>query len=58
MSKNGIRYSEEFKQVEADKLKAEIKRFTESRCRYGAPKIQKVLKDRGKHISLKRIQRY
>ncbi|WP_146780418.1 IS3 family transposase, partial [Garciella nitratireducens] len=31
---------------------------TESKGRYGAPKIQEALKSKGKHASLKRVQRY
>ncbi len=45
--------------MEAHKLKAEIhKIYTDSKCRYGAPKIFKVLKNSGRKISLKRVQRY
>ncbi len=42
-----------------EKLKAEIKQiWTESKFRYGAPKIHKTLIDRGIKVSLKRVQRY
>ena len=47
------------RQVESDKLKSEIRQiYKDSKCRYGAPKIFKVLKSSGKKISLKRVQRY
>ncbi|MDE4541329.1 IS3 family transposase [Thermoanaerobacterium sp. R66] len=47
------------RQKEANKLKQEIRTiYFESKYRYGAPKIQKALESRGKHISLKRVQRY
>lgn len=42
-----------------EKLKAEIKQiWTESKSRYGAPKIRKILTDRGIKVSIKRVQRY
>ncbi|WP_185259883.1 IS3 family transposase [Anaerocolumna chitinilytica] len=45
--------------MEADKLRAEIKKiWTDSKARYGALKIQKILTSQGKSISLKRVQRY
>lgn len=41
------------------KLKAEIKQiWTESKSRYGAPKIHKTLISSGIKVSLKRVQRY
>lgn len=47
------------RQLEADKFKAEIKKiWTDSKARYGAPKIHQVLISQGKSISLKRVQRY
>ncbi|WP_434631829.1 IS3 family transposase [Thermoanaerobacterium thermosaccharolyticum] len=40
-------------------MKVEIKEiYIESKCRYGAPKIQKALESSGKYISLKRVQHY
>lgn len=42
-----------------EKLKVEIKQiWTESKSRYGAPKIHKTLIGRGIKVSLKRVQRY
>ncbi len=47
------------RQLEMKKLKAEIKQiWTESKSRYGAPKIHKTLISRGIKVSLKRVQRY
>ena len=44
---------------EAQTLKSEIYDiWKESKRRYGAPKIQKVLEGQGKKVSLKRVQRY
>ena len=40
-------------------LTAKIKKiWLESKARYGAPKIHKVLLNKGEKVSLKRIQRY
>lgn len=45
--------------LEAAKLKDEIKSiYLDSKSRYGAPKIQKILETKGKYMSLKRVQRY
>jgi len=42
-----------------EKLKAEIRQiWTESKSRYGAPKIRKILTDRAIIVSIKRVQRY
>ena len=42
-----------------EKLKAAIKQiWTESKSRYGAPKIHKILNSRGIKVSIKRVQRY
>ncbi|WP_312433462.1 IS3 family transposase [Lacrimispora sp.] len=47
------------RQAAADRLKAEIKKiWLESKARYGAPKIRKVLLSKGEKVILKRIQRY
>lgn len=47
------------REIEARELKHAIKDiWIESKSRYGAPKIHKVLLQQGKHISLKRVQRY
>jgi len=47
------------RQQEAEQLKANIKTiYLESKRRYGAPKITKILCARGKRVSLKRVQRY
>ncbi len=47
------------RQVATDRLKAEIKKiWLESKTRYQAPKIYKVLLSKGEKVSLKRIQRY
>lgn len=47
------------RQQEADRLKAKIKKiWVESKSRYGAPKIHKILTNDGETISLKRVQRY
>jgi len=44
---------------EAQTLKSEIyELWKESKRRYVAPKIQKVLESRGKKVNLKRVQRY
>ncbi len=54
-----IRKTKSKRQLEAAKFKDKIKDiYIKSKCRYGAPKIQKVLESRGEHISLKRVQRY
>jgi transposase len=46
-------------QLEAERLKAEIRNiWVESKSRYGAPKIHKVLTNNGEKTSLKRVQRY
>ncbi len=40
-------------------LKEDIKKiYFESKKRYGAPKIQKILNSQGKYASIKRVQRY
>jgi len=42
-----------------EKLKTEIHQiWTESKSRYGAPKIHKILANRGIKVSIKRVQRY
>jgi len=47
------------RELEAEELKSDIKKiWLESKSRYGAPKIQKILEGKGKKVSLKRIQRY
>ena len=47
------------RQLEAERLKKEIRNiWVESKSRYGAPKIHKVLISNGEKISLKRVQRY
>lgn len=47
------------RQLEAERLKTEIRNiWVESKSRYGAPKIHKVLIGNGEKISLKRVQRY
>ena len=47
------------RQFETYKLKVEIhKIYTDSKGRYGVPKIYKTLKNNGKMISLKRVKRY
>lgn len=47
------------RQIEAERLKTEIRNiWVESKSRYGAPKIHKVLTNNGAKISLKRVQRY
>lgn len=46
-------------QIEAKRLKNKIRKiWVESKSRYGAPKIHKVLVNNGESISLKRVQRY
>ncbi len=45
--------------LENETLKDQIlKIYTESNCRYGAPKIQKILEQSGYKISIKRVQRF
>lgn len=47
------------REIEANELKCAIKNiWLESKSRYGAPKIQKILAQQGKKVSLKRVQRY
>ncbi|MGI6426016.1 MAG: IS3 family transposase [Natronincolaceae bacterium] len=47
------------RQEEAERLKSKIRNiWSESKSRYGAPKIHKVLINNGEKISLKRVQRY
>lgn len=47
------------RQAEAQQLKTDIYQiYKESKGRYGAPKIHTVLKKNGRHVSLKRVQRY
>ncbi len=46
-------------QIETKRLKNKIRKiWVESKSRYGAPKIHKVLINNGETISLKRVQRY
>lgn len=47
------------RQLEKQRFLVEIKKiWLDSKSRYGAPKIHKVLETRGESISLKRVQRY
>lgn len=46
-------------QLNTNRLKTEIRNiWTESKFRYGAPKIHKILLSNGEKISIKRVQRY
>jgi len=36
----------------------ELEIYIESNHRYGAPKIQKILQQSGKYVSIKRVQRF
>lgn len=46
-------------QIEAKRLKNKIRKiWVESKSRYGAPKIHKLLINNGETISLKRVQSY
>ncbi|WP_242847898.1 IS3 family transposase [Inediibacterium massiliense] len=47
------------RQLESQNLKTKIKAiYLESKKRYGAPKIQKILEVKGHYASLKRVQRF
>lgn len=47
------------RQIQAKQIKITImKIWKDSKCRYGAPKITKILQCQGKLVSVKRVQRY
>ena len=52
-------YTPSRRELENEKLKQNILEiYTESNRRYGAPKIQKILEQSGKYVSIKRVQRF
>jgi transposase InsO family protein len=52
-------YTPSRRALENENLKQNILEiYTESNCRYGAPKIQKILEQSGKYVSIKRVQRF
>ena len=52
-------YTPSRRKLENEKLKQNILEiYTESNRRYGAPKIQKILEQCGKYVSIKRVQRF